>query len=75
MAQKFEGARSENLMEASKVYAEAAGHLKSFTEVFPFGMEGEMQVEKRIEGASLLRKAKDIEKGAIAKLKKTLDEW
>ena len=74
-SQKFEGARSENLMEASKAYAEAARHLKTFTEVFPFGMEGEMPVDKRIEGASILRKTKDIEKGAIATLKKTLDEW
>jgi DNA-binding transcriptional ArsR family regulator len=74
-AQKFDGARSKNLMEASKVYAEVARHLKTFTEVFPFGMEGEMPAEKRIEGASLLRKAKDVEIGAIAILKKTLDEW
>lgn len=75
LAQKYKGSRSENLTEASEGYAAAAGHLKEFTEVFPFAIKGEMPAENRTEGAAILKKVKGIEDETVARLKKNIDEW
>ncbi len=74
-ARSHDGIRSEHLLKASKSYGEAARQLKEFTEVFPFSVAGEMPMEKRLRGAEILKRVKNIEGVAVEHLRKALENW
>ena len=75
MADRHEGAHVRPLREASAVYGELAGLLGELTEVFPFGLEGEMSREDRMRGAEILKRARLLDERAAAQLERALEAW
>ena len=75
MTTRHTGGYTKNLIEASKIYGKASGHLEELTKIFPFKFEGEMAPNDRKNGASLLRKVQSLDRKAIDQLKKALKKW
>jgi DNA-binding transcriptional ArsR family regulator len=75
LAGRQKGVRSGHLLEASASYGEVEKLLSKYTEIFPFKMQGEMNMEDRIKAANILRKVKIIEEQAIRHLENTLEAW
>jgi hypothetical protein len=76
LAKKYESEPfSAYLREAAENFNEIVGLLKSFQNIFPFALEGDLSEEKRLEGAKILRKAIPYEKQALSLMKKALDAW
>jgi DNA-binding transcriptional ArsR family regulator len=63
------------LNSASKDYSKAAASMKEFTELFPFGFEGDFPKAKRKKGAKLLESTKPHVSAGVAHMKKALSAW
>ena len=78
LARKYKNApQGVNLKEASKSYRDAKMHLEKFTVLFPY-FEPEnsgLTLDKRKEGAEILKKVKICEIEAINNLEKSLEKW
>ena len=75
LGKKNKGKQSRHLMEAAKCYEKGTDLMTQFTKLFPFKMEGEMELEDRKKGAELLRKVKPLEEEAVKHMKAALKEW
>ena len=63
------------LEKASRNYGQAEAIMKGFIEIFPFAFQGEMPIEKRIQGATILRTTKGHVIDAIELMKDALKNW
>jgi len=75
LAKKYPGKQSRQLLEAAEAYDMGWKFMKDFTKLFPFDFRGDMNLEKRKEGAALLRRAKPYEEEAITQMKVALEDW
>jgi DNA-binding HxlR family transcriptional regulator len=75
LARRYPGKQSKHLLKAAEAYEKGGKLLKEFTQLFPFGFEGDMKQEKRKKGAALLRAVKPCEEEAIKHMKAALEEW
>jgi hypothetical protein len=75
LAKRYPGKQSKHLLKAAEAYDRGRKLFKEFTQVFPFGFEGDMKLEKRKKGATLLRAVKPCEEEAILQMKVALGEW
>jgi hypothetical protein len=75
LGKKNKGKESKHLIEAAKCYEKGTELMTQFTKIFPFKMEGEMKLEDRKKGASLLRNVKPLEEQAIEHMRRALKEW
>ena len=60
---------------ASKLYQDAADLMKEFTIIFPFGLKGDLEKEKCIKGAGILREIKTLVINAIEQMEKAIISW
>ena len=67
--------QGEFLNSASKEYGKAAASMKEFTELFPFGFQGDFPEAKREKGAKLLESTKPHVKSALIHMKEVLKIW
>jgi len=75
LAKKHSGKQSKDLLKAAEAYQKGAKLLKEFIQLFPFSFQGDMKLEKRKKGATLLRAVKPCEEEAIRHMKAALEEW
>jgi DNA-binding transcriptional ArsR family regulator len=75
LARRHPGKQSKQLLKAAEAYEKGGKLLKEFTQLFPFGFKGDMRLEKRKKGATLLRAVKSCEEEAIKYMKMALEEW
>jgi DNA-binding HxlR family transcriptional regulator len=75
LAKRHPGKQSKHLVKAAEAYERGGAIFKEFTQLFPMGFEGDMNLDKSKEGASLLRAVKPCEEEAIAHMKSALEEW
>ena len=75
LAKKHRGKQSKHLTAAVGSYGKGAELMRQFTKLFPFKPEGEMKLETRNKGASILRNVKSSEEEAIEHMKMALKEW
>jgi len=67
--------QGEFLNSASKEYSKAAASMKEFTELFPFGFQGDLPEAKRKKGAKLLESTKPHVESALVHMKKAHKNW
>ncbi len=75
LAKKHPGKQSKHLLKAAEAYEKGWKLLKEFTQLFPFGFQGHMELEKRKKGADLLRAEKPCEEESAEYMKTALEEW
>jgi DNA-binding HxlR family transcriptional regulator len=75
LVKKHPGKQSKHLLKAAEAYEKGGEILKQFTKLFPMGSEGDMSLEKRKRGATLLRAVKPCEEEAIMHMKSAIEEW
>ena len=75
MAKRQGRPQSEHLQKAMKNYREVESLLKRFVELFPFAMEGDMNMDKRRKGAAMLREVKPLDEAAADHLERALEVW
>ena len=70
-----EQSQGDTLHNASKEYSKAAASMKEFTELFPFGFQGDFPKVKREKGAKLLESTKPHVESALTYMKEALKAW
>jgi DNA-binding HxlR family transcriptional regulator len=70
LSKKVPVKQARHLARASESYERGSRLMLSFTRTFPFQFRGEMPLQKRKQGARILRKARSEEEHAIQQLRK-----
>jgi DNA-binding HxlR family transcriptional regulator len=75
LAKRHPGKQSKHLLKAAEAYGRGGKILEDFTQLFPMGFEGDINLEKRKKGATLLRAVRPCEEEAITHMRSALEEW